>query len=258
MIQVSFSSFIARLMLALGILAGCSCTEHRQEAPDQVTDTILSGASFYASPFGKRTQVKLADGTRVMLNSGSQLWVDTGFGQSGRSVRLSGDALFTVEKGEKEFRIRTPHLVLTTAGAVMRVSGYDQSAGEETLLLSGNLHVVKSYYSELDHEPYDLKSGEMVMMNKDIDLMEKETFDTAELEPWAAGRLEFREMTFQQVVNTLKGWYNTEVEVSGNIPADIRFTGSFRHPSLQEVLAALAKQGKFRYSAKRDPVEIKF
>jgi hypothetical protein len=40
--------------------------------------------------------------------------------------------------------------------------------------------VTKFYHSSTDNEPETLKSGDMVMINKDIDLMEKETLDSAE------------------------------------------------------------------------------
>lgn len=248
---------LVALLLGLAT-AAASCSGDLQEPGEQTIDTVLSGQQMYISGFGQRTQVRLPDSTMVMLNSGSRLALDSGFGQTTRSVRLSGDALFTIAADKRPFRIRTPHLVLTTAGAVMRVNGYDHLAGEETLVLSGTVHAVKSYYSSLDHEPYDLQGGEMVMMNKDIDLMEKETFDTTELSSWIAGRLEFRASSFQQVINTLKAWYNIEIRVSGDVPPDLSFSGSFVRPSLRQVLLALSKQGKFRFKAGKDPVEINF
>jgi hypothetical protein len=41
--------------------------------------------------------------------------------------------------------------------------------------------VIKSYHSDSDNEPVVLHSGEMVMINTDIDLMEKEKLDSVQL-----------------------------------------------------------------------------
>jgi transmembrane sensor len=47
--------------------------------------------------------------------------------------------------------------------------------------LSGKLNVKKSYHSDTDNEPEIVETGQMVMINRDIDLMEKEKLDSAEL-----------------------------------------------------------------------------
>jgi hypothetical protein len=44
------------------------------------------------------------------------------------------------------------------------------------------LKVKKSYHSDTDNEPEVLDAGDMVMINRDIDLMEKEKMSAAELE----------------------------------------------------------------------------
>ena len=42
--------------------------------------------------------------------------------------------------------------------------------------------MVKSYHSDTDNEPEILAAGEMVMINREIDLMEKEKLSAEELE----------------------------------------------------------------------------
>ena len=212
----------------------------------------------YSSPFGKRKKITLPDKTEVILNSNTTLWLDKGFGKSNRKVQLTGDALFTIKKFTTVFIIYTPHLILTTAEATARVNGYEEVAGEETSLLSGKMKVVKSYYSALDHEPYFLNDGDMVMMNKDIDLMEKETFDVGNLKSWISGKIVFNKASLSDVIKTLKGWFNVEIEVQGLIRGEQQFSGTLPGDDLQAVLGSLRKTWKYTYQAHRNTVTLKF
>jgi hypothetical protein len=53
--------------------------------------------------------------------------------------------------------------------------------GEEVDLLEGQLYIRKSYHSDLDSLPEELRSGDMLMINREIDLMEKEKMNPDEL-----------------------------------------------------------------------------
>ena len=52
-------------------------------------------------PFGSRSHIVLPDGSKVWLNSGSELQYNVGFGKGDREVTLSGEAYFDVEKVKK-------------------------------------------------------------------------------------------------------------------------------------------------------------
>jgi transmembrane sensor len=54
--------------------------------------------------------------------------------------------------------------------------------GEEVDLLTGRLTIRKSYHSDLDSASEELGSGDMLMINREIDLMEKEKMNADELE----------------------------------------------------------------------------
>ncbi|HXO75674.1 MAG TPA: hypothetical protein VN824_10575, partial [Puia sp.] len=67
-------------------------------------------------------------------------------------------------------------------GTRFHVDAFRKNAGEQVDLLEGRLRVKKSYHSDTDNEPEVLEAGEMVMINRDIDLMEKEKMSPAELD----------------------------------------------------------------------------
>lgn len=247
--------------LAFIVLIFISAAPHiRQNTIQRQTDQqnkFIEGKSFF-SPFGKRRKIVLPDHTEVVLNSNTTVWLDKNFGTINRQVRISGDAFFSIKKAGKPFIVYTPHLILSTPLAMMKVNGYAGQAGEETLVFSGNVRAVKSYYSKLDHDPYLLKNGEMVMMNKDIDLMEKETFDTDEWKPWMQDRMVLTKVSPNELVKRLENWFNVDVAVYGAPPANLVYNGTFVGSDLQNILTTIGKQWKFTPTARGNQVILQF
>ena len=138
---------------------------------------------------GART-VTLPDGSKVVMSPHTVVRISKEFNKSERDLELDGEALFTVgSEGGKPFIVRTRNLQIQVRGADTRfkVEAFAKNAGEQVDLLSGKLKVIKSYHSDTDNEPEALGSGEMVMINRDIDLMEKEKLDSTEfrtLQAW--------------------------------------------------------------------------
>jgi transmembrane sensor len=138
----------------------------------------------YENGTGKARTIRLPDGSSVVMSVHTVIRISRQFNQSERDLDLDGEALFTVDgDAGKPFIVHTRnlHIQVLGAGARFRVDAFKNNAGEEADLLEGKLKVIKSYHSDTDNEPETITSGEMVMINRDIDLMEKEKLDSTEL-----------------------------------------------------------------------------
>ena len=62
------------------------------------------------------------------------------------------------------------------------MDAFRSRSGEEVDLLAGQLTIRKSYHSDLDSVAEELTSGDMLMINREIDLMEKEKMNPDELD----------------------------------------------------------------------------
>jgi transmembrane sensor len=149
---------------------------------------LLSSISGYSQQLhlssSKETKkIILPDSTEVWMNVKSQLKVPADFNKKTRTVFLKGDVFFNIKDGKKPFIIRTGQLIINTNKSGLRVDAYT-APGEEADVLTGSVKVKKSYYSTLDNEEYELTPGQMVMINREIDLIEKEKFDSTELKVW--------------------------------------------------------------------------
>jgi transmembrane sensor len=117
---------------------------------------------------------------------GARLELVKGFDRNNRQVNLDGEAWFELAGGG--FVLHTRDLsVEVLQGGRFHADAFRSRPGEEIDLLEGGLRVNKSYHSDTDNEPEVLASGEMVMINRDIDLMEKEKLNPAELDKLKGG-----------------------------------------------------------------------
>lgn len=138
----------------------------------------------YRSPVLERLNVTLSDGSKIILDTNSVLKVPHQFGTANRRLILLGAAYFEVSANEKPFFLETADLKTTITAGTFFMSAYPQEGGEQIELLSGRMTVQKAYTSQTDTIPEDLLPGEMVMINRSVDLMEKEKFSITERQGW--------------------------------------------------------------------------
>jgi hypothetical protein len=173
---------------------------HTQVPLDTVIENMAIGV--YSNGSLTRKDIVLPDGTKVAMHAATSLRILRKFNRGGRELWLDGDALFELKGGDvrgaggpgnagrtgmvKPFVIHTGNLWIQVlaAGSRFRVDARKKEAGEEVDLLAGKLKVMKSYRSDTDNEPDTIVAGEMVMINRDIDLMEKEKMDGTDMKGW--------------------------------------------------------------------------
>jgi transmembrane sensor len=143
----------------------------------------LGDGTRYVNNTGDAEWVLLPDSSRIKLSSGTAVVVGAGFDNGDRVVDLDGEGMFEVRVlAGKMFVVMTRNLVIAGQGSQFRVDAMRSRPGEEVDLVAGQLTIRKSYHSDLDSLPEDLTSGEMLMINREIDLMEKEKMNPGEVE----------------------------------------------------------------------------
>lgn len=168
-------SFVFWVLVVLA--AGWQCKGKEGQSANQDT-AVEAGVKEKAVPPKAMT---LPDGTLVLMDPRTKIDLSKGFDVSNRDIQLDGEAMLIVRSNAKKpFVIHTRNLVIQVLGTRLHVDAFASSPGEEVDLLEGKLRVTKSYHSSTDNEPETLQAGEMVMINRDIDLMEKEKLNPAE------------------------------------------------------------------------------
>jgi transmembrane sensor len=226
----------------------------------KATITSMGDSTRYSSGPGDRVSAVLPDGTQMILNPNTEILVPKTFTDSVRNIRVNGDAYFAISsEPDMPFSLSTQSLRLLVEGsdASFRVSAFDKDAGESVEVLHGLVSANKSYPSQ-DHDPEILKGGDMVMINRSIDLMEKETFDPATLQTWCDDRLVFQNASMDTVIRQLQDWFGITVTVSGNADNVPEVNESFHNAGLEEVLSTLSKTYHCRYRIEKYTAELEF
>ena len=128
--------------------------------------------------------LRLPDGTRAFYRSDSTVEPGSGFPRP-RKLIVNGDVLLKVPAAADPLIVSTRLFLLTVSGeSALRITAYSRETGEQVQVVCGDVLARKNYPSKFD-EPDHLAAGQMSMVNRTIDLMEKENFNPSEVAPWA-------------------------------------------------------------------------
>ena len=151
-----------------------------------VVCVVLIGAAIVAFTLREKPRLQrrlLGDGTLALFRAGTAVTPARGF-PNPRTIEVDGELWLEAAAAASPLTVRSRLLVLTVMGAAeLHITARSREAGEEVDVISGEVTVRKNFASPYT-EPDQLASGEMSLVNQNIDLMEKETFDRTQAEIW--------------------------------------------------------------------------
>ena len=196
---------------------------------------------------GMITQFELSDGTKVWLNSGSELQFPGRFVGSMREVILKGEAFFEVTKNEKHpFRVNASELKVEVVGTSFDVVSFDDDTYSEVVLVTGKV-ALSSENGQIIKEYGTMHSGQRAIYEK-----EKQTVITGEVDvdkyiSWRDGNLIFRDDSMGNVVKRLSRWFNVEITINDPEIKDYIYKATFRNENLIQVLNLLKLSAPIDY-----------
>jgi ferric-dicitrate binding protein FerR (iron transport regulator) len=125
-------------------------------------------------------RVVLPDGSVALFDSRSRLTLVPGFPVP-RTLRVDGEFWIAAAPGAVPLVVRSRLMVVeVVGGSRFHMVAWARESGEQVEVSSGGATVSKNYASSYA-APDELGAGEMSMVNRSIDLMEKETLSAKEL-----------------------------------------------------------------------------
>ncbi|WP_346864086.1 FecR domain-containing protein [uncultured Draconibacterium sp.] len=210
-------------------------------------------------PYGKRTELMLADGTKVWLNAGSRLAFPTKFTNETREVHLQGEACFKVTKNESQpFIVNVNDLGIKVLGTHFNVAAYPDDESIETILVEGSVSLSNKRSFGVSSKSVVLKPLQKATFSKD----EKEISVSDEPDAdvyiaWTEGWFKFSQQSLEQVFTKLERFYNVEILVPVNFPSNEKITGKLDlKDSLAEVFKALSDVAKINYRITNNQVFV--
>ena len=187
-------------------------------------------------PKGGEFKLELADGTRVYLNSATDLRYPVAFTGPERRVYLKGEAYFEVAKDvEHPFIVVTDDVQVRVYGTSFNVNTLGAD-GVRTVLVEGKVGIRGQ---DLDRE-YVLKPNELAFYDRNSRDMKIETVDPDLYTLWRKGIFVFERETLENIMNTLSLWYDMEVFFQSESAKQLHFSGHMkRYEQIEDILHAI-------------------
>ncbi|MGY5355885.1 FecR family protein [Wenyingzhuangia sp. IMCC45467] len=204
--------------------------------------------------YGKKMLVTLPDGSKVKLNSGSEINFPKTFNDSVREVTLLGEAFFDVKKDSSHpFIVKTQLITTRVLGTTFNIKSYEDENDIAITLATGKISVGIQGEDEIILTP-----SYQVNYNKINKSIVKQRIDLSKFLGWRDGVLRFDNEKLATAITKLEKWFDVKIKLQDKNNADCSFTGVFKNASLENILQNITfvKKGlKYKFISARE-VEI--
>ncbi len=194
--------------------------------------------STMAVPYGRRAEIVLPDGTKVWLNSGTQITYPNAFKGDKREVFIQGEAYFEVAHNkEKPFHVYAKNVDVKVLGTSFNVRAYPDEKQLKTTLVEGS--VALSYGANMENA-VKLTPGKMAVYETDKKIVVANTNLEAHTS-WHLGYLYLKNEPLPDLLKTLERYYNVSIHLADNGEEERSFSGRLGlQQDIKEVMEIIA------------------
>lgn len=202
-------------------------------------------------PFGKQSTLMLADGTKIHINSGTQVDFPSEFVGETREIHVSGEIFIHVtEDTKKPFIVHTDQMDIRVLGTSFNVSAYLGDMEKTVVLVEGKVSIktAQQVTEMLPNEKVELANNRIT----------KETVDVSEYISWTKGVLEFYETPVSEILKKVGRYYNVQFESSPEIPLNAQTCSGklFLSNNLDSVMTSISVLSSTNYHRENDIIYI--
>lgn len=157
-------------------------------------------------PAGYTYTVALADGSKVILNAGSELRFPSRFGDTSRVVELKGEAYFEVAKSTVPFVVRAGEARVRVYGTRFNLLCSEELGLTEAVLVEGSIGMT------VGEEEVRIVPNQRVFVAEDATL-QVETVRAEEYIAWTDDSFKYHGMSLERIVYDIDRWYGIRIEM---------------------------------------------
>jgi transmembrane sensor len=242
-----------------------------------------------SAPKGSLTNVLLADGSSVRLNSGSILKYDNTFNGKDRVVYLEGEAFFDVSRNKKKpFYVKTSHISLKVVGTSFNVKSYNDEDVVQATLVTGSIVIEENVPGNQcktivlkpnqratiytgnkqtsasggqlvtepgSHHKSDSKSMQPAQYQKE-EVVITDKVDVEKDISWKDGYIIASHETLEELITKLERRYDVQFAFENNEIKKYKFSGKIFDLTLEQVLNAIKISSPITYRIDKKIVTI--
>ena len=197
-----------------------------------------------SSPKGNISQVELKDGTRIWLNSSSEVDIEI-YGDRKTMVNLDGEAYFDVPHiADRDFIVRTGDYHIHDLGTEFNVNYDKEEAKISVALFDGDIVFKKDDRKVVS----DLSAGEVFDFETKTGSITIQEADKEFITAWKEGKFVFVDKSLGAIARELEEWYDVRFVFKDQAVKDEVFTGVIkRRTSMEHLLRVLELSSEMDY-----------
>lgn len=206
-------------------------------------------------PVGGFYRLVLSDGSKVWLNSMTELRFPVTFMGEERKVYLAGEAYFEVTHDSKH-----PFIVVAEEGIEVKVYGTEfnmntyQEGMVRTVLVQGKVGI----RADATGQESMLAPGQMAEYTEKTGVIRVKDVDPYKYIAWKDGEFVFERETIEEIMERLGRWYDVEVFYESELLKQKRFTGVIsRYRDIEQVLHLIEGPATLHFEVKGNVVTVK-
>jgi ferric-dicitrate binding protein FerR (iron transport regulator) len=204
-------------------------------------------------PAGEKSKLLLPDGSTVWVNAGSRIQYTSLFNIRDRLLTLTGEAYFEVEKqNNRPFVVKLHDYEIEVKGTKFNISSYENEKYAVTTLIEGAILL------RYNGKEYEMKPGDMMQLDIQEKKIHLQQANTAQYRSWTEDRIEFDEITLNELFNRLARQYNVQITVDQDIDLNILLLSvSFNNrETVDEILYGISKVASIKYKCKNGVIYV--
>lgn len=238
---------------------------------------------------GEKSQLVLADGTRIWINAASHLRYPTNVRSRKVKLELEGEAYFEVAKVKgRKFVVEASGLDITALGTAFNVKSYGEKGMVETTLEEGKIKITGERGRLKFRQPVLLMPNQRVTIftgetqasvpnpaseaipsgdpdmpaavapaaSQSPEMVLRNEPNTDLYTSWKDGKLQFKKERFEDLAVRLERWYDVKITIKDQEMKDWRYTGTFVNETIEQALAALCLSMHFSYNIDKNAIAI--
>jgi transmembrane sensor len=216
------------------------------------------------APFGARSEIKLSDGTQVILNAGSQIRYPSDYNLNNRELILDGEAYFKVAKNtDLPLIVNAGGINIKATGTEFNVKAYRDEGTVETTLIEGKVEITQNTETSEVIKLLDLKPNQKAIYLKETDRLAIEKIkeieplavkpaktpgdkvlvspraDVDQVTAWTQNKLIIRGENLENLCVKLQRKYNVTFVFGNEGIKKYRFSGVLMDETLEQVLKVI-------------------
>ncbi len=204
-------------------------------------------------PYGQKTQVDLADGSKVWLNAGTSFRYPRSFSGEIRQVEIDGEGYFEVAKDkEHPFIVKTVAFEVKVMGTSFNLSSYKSDEYNSLALLTGSVQLS----TKNKQQKIMLTPGDKAILNKQSNSIRVVQSDVENSASWREDVLIFDDLSLSEISKLLERHFDVKIQIRKDKIRQIRYSGRFKSDEgLNEILDIIRETSPVKFNYKQNDKE---